>query len=481
MTTDRSPTPASQASRGGRRLTRVGRALSVRLRFPLIVGAAFLVVAQWDTLRTQWDRLVRGVRGADLAAQVVSGDTEYFCPMDPGVLSDWPGKCPICNMALVRRKRGDATPLPEGVVARMQFSPYRVQLAGIRTTPVGYSALQRTIEASARVVTADDPTVRLRADLLPMDRDGVTPGRPARIDLDDSRWIEGTIRAVDTAGPVEIEANQSPPGLASGQVVRVRIDVPMADREPFRSLPADPPTLRPKERRRVFACADHPDVIAEIAGECPRDNRPLHRRDLATHQRLRWWCPMHPSVVADAGGASCAECGGMALAPRVVTYRPPGQVLAVPADSVIDTGTRRVVYVERMSGMFDGVEVVLGPRCDGLFPVVSGVEPGDRVVTAGAFLIDAENRLNPALAASYFGASRRSELTTTERTPTDRALVDRQQTCPVTGKALGSMGPPVRVTVGGRVAFLCCEGCQPALEGNPERYLAKLPPAKPGP
>ncbi len=55
--------------------------------------------------------------------------------MDPGIVSDWPGKCGICNMALVRRKRGEAVALPDGVIARMQLSPYRIQLAGIQTSP----------------------------------------------------------------------------------------------------------------------------------------------------------------------------------------------------------------------------------------------------------------------------------------------------------------------------------------------------------
>ena len=35
------------------------------------------------------------------------GRYRVFCPMDPGVLSDWPGKCSICYMALVRREKGD--------------------------------------------------------------------------------------------------------------------------------------------------------------------------------------------------------------------------------------------------------------------------------------------------------------------------------------------------------------------------------------
>lgn len=105
----------------------------------------------------------------------------------------------------------------------------------------------------------------------------------------------------------------------------------------------------------------------------------------------------------------------MLLVPRVIMYCPIGEVLAVPESAVIDTGTRTVVYVERMAGMFDGVEVRLGPRSGGFYPVVEGLEVGQSVAVAGAFLIDAETRLNPSLAAGYFGTGVRKRR---QRSPT---------------------------------------------------------------
>ena len=104
----------------------------------LVVAA--LVVGRWELIRNYWDRMTRGTLTESIALHAVSADTEYFCPMDPGVVSDWPGRCGICNMTLVRRKRGEALALPDGVVARMQLSPYRIQLAGIQTAPVEFRA-----------------------------------------------------------------------------------------------------------------------------------------------------------------------------------------------------------------------------------------------------------------------------------------------------------------------------------------------------
>jgi Cu(I)/Ag(I) efflux system membrane fusion protein len=80
---------------------------------------------------------------------------------------------------------------------------------------------------------------------------------------------------------------------------------------------------------------------------------------------------------------------------RLAPPPPAGQVLSVPEKAVIDTGSRKVVYVESAPGIFDGREVVLGPRIGDRFPVLEGLAPGERVAAAGAFLIDAESRINP--------------------------------------------------------------------------------------
>ena len=74
-------------------------------------------------------------------------------------------------------------------------------------------------------------------------------------------------------------------------------------------------------------------------------------------------------------------------------------VLTVPESAVIDTGTRKIVYIETDPGVYEGRAVVLGPRSGDRYPVLEGLAQGDRVAAAGSFLIDAESRLNPAAPA----------------------------------------------------------------------------------
>ena len=484
------------------RLRSVLRLAEVRLRLPLVLVAAAIVVGRWDVLRNYWDRWTRGMAAESISGNAVSTDTEYFCPMDPGVLSDWPGRCGVCNMALVRRKKGEAAMLPDGVVARMQLSPYRVQLAGIRTSAAEYCKLAREWSTSGFVTRRND-SVRIEVQVPGRQAPWIEDGSQASVGCTELpgvtltgrvRRIRNEDSAVRDGRTVAILVERAPSELRSGLVASVRFSLPAADLEPFRSMPRNPPALTPGEPRRLYSCAEHADSTSVKPGRCPLDNKERDPRDLGVLERVRWWCPMHPNVTADAPGGSCRECGGMELRPRVIGYAPAGQVLVVPQSAVVDTGDRKVVFVEEMPGMFDGIEVELGPRCGEYYPVVRGLEPGQRVAIAGAFLLDAETRLNPNLAAGYFGASggRRGASAPPpvpaagregpsaaspldQLSPGDRALAERQKTCPVTGMALGSMGMPDRQEVSGRVVFLCCEGCRAKLLADPSKYLAKLP------
>lgn len=82
---------------------------------------------------------------------------------------------------------------------------------------------------------------------------------------------------------------------------------------------------------------------------------------------------------------------------------PKGEVLSIPETAVIDTGARKIVYVETEAGVFEGREVVLGPVSAGRYPVLDGLNAGEAVADQGSFLIDAENRLNPAAGGNPAG------------------------------------------------------------------------------
>lgn len=69
------------------------------------------------------------------------------------------------------------------------------------------------------------------------------------------------------------------------------------------------------------------------------------------------------------------------------------EALMVPESAVIYTGPRQIVFVDMGEGRFRQQEIRLGAKSGDAFEVLSGLQPGDRVVTSGNFLIDAEARL----------------------------------------------------------------------------------------
>ncbi len=105
--------------------------------------------------------------------------------------------------------------------------------------------------------------------------------------------------------------------------------------------------------------------------------------------------------------AVCSDKGGRLKAGMLVraviraqltaagkVYRPAGREeqapLVIPASAPLITGKRAVVYVALpdKDGVFEGREVLLGPKAKDSYVVLGGLEEGERVVVNGNFKID---------------------------------------------------------------------------------------------
>jgi len=67
--------------------------------------------------------------------------------------------------------------------------------------------------------------------------------------------------------------------------------------------------------------------------------------------------------------------------------------LVVPADAVLDTGTRQLAFVQVGEGRFEPRAVTLGARAGGSVQVLEGLDEGEQVVTRAQFMLDSESRL----------------------------------------------------------------------------------------
>lgn len=100
---------------------------------------------------------------------------------------------------------------------------------------------------------------------------------------------------------------------------------------------------------------------------------------------------------------------GMRLRPGMfvqVRFRPSSgaQTLAVPRSAVVDTGTRKLVYIAKGNGVFEAHEVQLGPVGDDFYPVRAGLKDGDRIVTEGNFLLDSQTRISGGMSGMFGGS-----------------------------------------------------------------------------
>lgn len=434
------------------RIKLVLQVVEIRLRFIAILAAIGLVIGYWDTLQNYWDKWTRGKQTTIVK---VEADTEFYCPMHPWVVragleqNQTIPKCPICGMTLSLRKKGLKVELPENVTGRVQLSPDRIRLAGVSTVPVTDQPMVKEISTVGSVTYDEKGLSRIVARvsgyvekiLVAQTFDTVEPGQPlceiyspqflsaaqelllatrnaslgqlvtlaktklellgmARSEVDaivhsgkvNARVIirspqHGHVIRKDIVTGAHVEAGQTLYEIADLSQVWIEAEVYENDVQFVKDGQAVEITVEAIPGRtfhgKVGLVHPHLNVTA-------RTNTVRVTLENTAHQlRPGMYASVHLRIPVR----------------ELEPYRTMGPFLAVPESAVIDTGVLKTVYIEREQGLYDGIRVELGPRVGGFYPVLRGLKRGDRVVARGAFLVDAETRLNPAANAGYSGGT----------------------------------------------------------------------------
>lgn len=525
-----------------------------RLRFIAILVAIGVVIAQWDTLRAYYDKWTRPILGQETA---VSADSDYWCPMHPTIVRDHPDKCPICAMPLSKRKKGETGEgerLPSDVVSRVQLTPYKVIVAGIETAPIGHQPLTHDIRAVGSVefderkrarITARAPG-KSRIDKLFVNVTGQTiaKGEPL-VDLYSPALLETVQNLLNArkSGKSDLEtmardllqqrwsvdASQIDKILQSGQatthmtirsplsghvITKYQVEgeyveegAPLFDVADLSTVWIEAQIyendvsllkvgLPIRATTRAFPNREFKGQLAFIHPHLDAATRTLLVRFDMDNPNHELRPGMYATVDLHVPATELIALPKEATEKQKQSYKE-GLVLAVPERAVIDTGSRKFVYRESEPDVFDGIEVELGPRCGDHYPVIRGLQAGERVATTGSFLIDAETRLTAGASSTYFGASggpqgdhrsattsARPSLTRDEEekaravlaklSPSDRELAEAQVFCPVLGTRLGTMGVPVPVALQGQKVFLCCKACLKKAQADEKGTLARV-------
>jgi Cu(I)/Ag(I) efflux system membrane fusion protein len=198
----------------------------------------------------------------------------------------------------------------------------------------------------------------------------------------------------------------------------------------------DMPYLYEQRPGDYFMCPMHADVTSPRAGTCPQCGMELIRTndDVAVeirarafpaevfHGKVAFTDPVLNPQTRTVRVRVNIENRDLKLKPnmyaRVSIKLPLGNMLAVPENAVLQSGTRTVVLVEEVAGTFRPQPVQLGrmwldnvsasdPPPNALtfkratsryHEVLAGLEVGERVVTSGNFLVGSESQLQGALA-----------------------------------------------------------------------------------
>ena len=128
--------------------------------------------------------------------------------------------------------------------------------------------------------------------------------------------------------------------------------------------------------------------------------------------------------------------------------------ITVPADSILDSGLKKTVFVYRGDGYFEPREVETGWRIGNRVEITKGLEVGEKIVTSGTFLIDSESKLELAAQGMY---------TTLSKDPV----------CGIDVAMRKAEKAGLKASHGGKTYYFHSEECKKKFEKEPERYAEK--------
>jgi membrane fusion protein, copper/silver efflux system len=471
----------------------MGRPAKIGLICSLMVGS--FLVGSWFSRRSA------SADAGSSARRVLY----YQDPMHPAYKSDKPGVAPDCGMQLEPVYAGEGGAGSQGARERMppgavEISPERQQLIGVRVAEVTTSLASKTVRVVGRVALDETRIVNVSAAV-----DGwVRQTAPVAVgDLVGKDQVLGTfynrefltaqqtyLYALNTMDRFKKEGENADQlkltsaqvraaeenleylGMGEAQMREVARTRQIARNIDLRS-PVDgvvlarnlSPELRFDRGTQLFSVGDlrHVWVLADLFGNEARFVRP--------GQAARVTIPGQgvslPAKFSEA--LPRFDASTRALRARLELDNPRYQLrpdmfvdvqldvtlgpgIILPADAIVDTGLRKTVFVDRGNGFFEPREVEAGARLGDRVQIAKGLQPGDRIVVSGNFLIDSESRMKLAAA--------RQDATTKD---------------PVCGMDVDPTQAGNRKSAyQGRTYYFCMDECKRKFDQNPESYLKQI-------
>ena len=358
----------------------------------------------------------------------------YQSPMHPWITSDQPGQCTICGMDLVPVYEGEeGISTDPGTVTLM---PSTAQILGVDTAPVVRAPLEKSIRLSG--VIEDDDTRHVivsaffdgRIDRVFVDHVGedVRAEEPlAQIYSPELLYIVREFQTAVRRGRDDPQAAVARQRLVQFGLTPAQVEELASGRREDFGLNFRSPVNGTLVARNVYPgkYVKAGEVLFEIADfGLMWFHVNVYEQDLPwvrVGAKARVTTPAAPGrefegtvtlidptfdpetrstrVRIEVPNPVEEKVGGLA---RPLPHRAYGEavlalagdpVLAVPRSAVLDTGRRAVAYVDRGGGAYEKRDVRVGRRGDDTVEILGGLAEGEKVVTQGNLMIDAEAQM----------------------------------------------------------------------------------------
>lgn len=422
----------------------------------VVVGLTFQKeLSAWATAARTSEETPHSVHNHSLQAGKATGNKGtaeeerpilyWYDPMHPGYRSEKPGKAPDCGMDLVPKYADEAEGMQNMAPGTVMLSPEKQQLIGVRTTEVRREHLARTIRTTGMVVV--DETRRRH---IHVKVEGWV----------DKVYVDFVGKLVKRGEPLLTLYSPELVSTQREYLLALRGKEQLG-RSSYREIADGAKSLlrATRDRLRLWDISEEQIEKLEQTGEVSRTMTlysPITgfvmRRNLYEQQYVKPDTQLYeiadlstiwveadiyeyelPHVqVGQAAVMQLSYAPGKTYRGRVTYLYPTlddksrtarvrlefpnpdlalkpgmftdvdlkidyGTAVVVPSEAVLDSGTRRVVFIAKNDGYFEPREIQVGPQVNGKTLVLSGLKAGETVVTSGNFLIDSESRLSSAI------------------------------------------------------------------------------------
>ena len=332
--------------------------------------------------------------------------SHYTCGMHPSVhvsvenYKKGDTKCPICSMPLtpVMKPQASSAALTENVISEVNIAAPELKLAGVRTERIEKRHLFKEIRTVGAV--AFDPQLAVaQEEFLSSARSfekakmSSLPEVAERAErLLHSSWYKLKLLGLsddqieDLKNKKNVQTNLILPEKTMwiyGEIYEQ--DLPLVKQGAAITVTSD--GLPGKNLK---------GTITSINPVLDKKTRTATFRALVDNQDLLLKPQMYVDVV---------------IAIHYMSAEGEHAVVSMPKSALLDTGRRKIVWVDQGGGRFEGRAVQLGPELtsgdnyeDRYYPVLGGLTEGEQVVTKGNFLIDSQSQITGVAASAYGGA-----------------------------------------------------------------------------